>query len=174
MIAICLKCSKWLYIVLRTVARSSSNLLNKIFVHQVLVIATKANLLKTHVSSLTLGDICLRTKHQLRDLGIIFDSALSNEQHVASICKSACMHLYNIGRIRHCINQKTAEILVHALITSKLDNCNSVLFGISDKLLRRLQLVQNSAARIITKSNKRDQITPILKHLHWLPVRFRI
>ena len=133
---------------------------------EVVVIATKANLLKNHVSSLSLGHICLRTKPQ--------DSVLSMEHHVASICKSAYMHLYNIGRIRHCINQKTAEILVHALITSKLDYCNSVLFGISEKLLRRLQLVQNSAARIVTKSNKRDHITPILKNLHWLPVRFRI
>ena len=141
---------------------------------EVLVIATKANLLKTHVSSLSLGNICLRTKPHVRDLGVVLDSVLSMEQHVASICKSAYMHLYNIGRIRHCINQKTAEILVHALITSKLDYCNSVLFGISEKLLRRLQLVQNSAARIITKSKKRDHITPILKNLHWLPVRFRI
>ena len=93
---------------------------------EVLVIATKANLLKTQVSSLSLGNICLRTKPQVRDLGVVFDSVLSMEQHVASICKSAYMHLYNIGRIRHCINQKTAEILVHALIASKLDYWNSV------------------------------------------------
>ena len=58
---------------------------------EVLVIATKANLLKTPVSSLTLGNICLRTKPQVRDLGVVFDSVLSMEQHVASICKSASL-----------------------------------------------------------------------------------
>ena len=69
---------------------------------------------------------------------------------------------------------KTTETLVHAFISSKLDNCNSLLFGLPKKLLDKLQYVQNAAARIITESKKHDHITPILINLHWLPIEFRI
>ena len=112
--------------------------------------------------------------NQAKDLGVIFDSCLTMNEHISAICRSAYMHLHNIGRVRNCLDKKTAETLVHALITSRLDYCNSVLFGVSEKLIHRLQIVQNSAARIVTKSRKRTHITPILKELHWLPVTYRI
>ena len=90
------------------------------------------------------------------------------------MCRSCNFHLRNIARIRKCLDRHTAEIVVHALITSRLDYCNSVLFGVSVRLLQRLQMVQNSAARIVMISSKRQHITPILKALHWLPVKQRI
>ncbi len=64
--------------------------------------------------------------------------------------------------------------MIHAFITSKLDYCNSLYTGISQTALSRLQLVQNAAARILTRSHKRDHITPVLQSLHWLPVRYRV
>lgn len=64
--------------------------------------------------------------------------------------------------------------MVHAFITTKLDNCNSLLYGLPQYLLDRLQNVQNSAARLITRTRKHDHITPILQKLHWLPVKQRI
>ena len=94
--------------------------------------------------------------------------------HVNSnICKSS-YHLRNISRIRKYISFKTTETLVHAFITSKLDNCNSLLFGLPKNLLDKLQSVQNAAARLITLSHKHDHITPILLNLHWLPVAQRV
>lgn len=63
---------------------------------------------------------------------------------------------------------------MHDFISSRLDYCNSLYTGISQNALSRLQLVQNSAARILTGTKKREHITTILASLHWLPVRFRI
>ncbi|KAF7705582.1 hypothetical protein HF521_020868, partial [Silurus meridionalis] len=67
-----------------------------------------------------------------------------------------------------------AEKLVHAFMTSRIDYCNALLVGCPSSLINKLQLVQNAAARILTRSRKYDHITPILSSLHWLPVKFRI
>ena len=66
------------------------------------------------------------------------------------------------------------KALVQAFISCRLDYCNSLLFGISDGLLRRLQSVQNAAARLVTGARRCDHITPVLRQLHWLPVRQRV
>ena len=66
------------------------------------------------------------------------------------------------------------QTLVHAFITSKLDNCNSLLYGLPKFLIDRLPNVQNCAARLVTGSKKYDHITPLMKQLHWLPISQRI
>ena len=102
------------------------------------------------------------------------DNYLCMEQHVKKICNEANYHLRNILKIPKYLTQDSAEILVHAFIGSKLDYCNSTLYGIPKKLICRLQRVQNTAARIVTLTKKYDSITPIMFKLHWLPVHFRI
>ena len=66
------------------------------------------------------------------------------------------------------------EILVHAFVTSKLDHCNSLLHNVPKNVIKKLQSVQNAAARLITRFRKWDHITPVLFDLHWLPVSERI
>ena len=70
--------------------------------------------------------------------------------------------------------KESSEIAVHAFITSKLDYCNSLLYGCRKMQLKKLQYVQNTTARIITQTRKFDHITPVLSDLHWLPVSYRI
>ena len=64
--------------------------------------------------------------------------------------------------------------MIHTYVTSRLDNGNCLLYGISDQLLTKLQRVQNAAARLITKTKKQDHVTAVLIDLHWLPIKQRI
>ena len=88
---------------------------------------------------------------------------------VNSVCKSAFYQLRNIARISKYLSPKTTELLAHAFVSSKLDFCKSLLYGIPKHLLRKLQSVQNSAARLVT-SSKFNHTTPLLMQLHWLPI----
>ena len=71
------------------------------------------------------------------------------------------------------MTQDSCKILINALVTSRLDYGNALLYGINESLLKRLQKVQNSAARLVTGTKKREHMTPILRDLHWLPVECR-
>ena len=66
--------------------------------------------------------------------------------HINKTCSAAFYHLYNIRRIRKYLSRQITESLVHAFITSKLDYCNSLLYGLPDTHIAKLQRVQNAAA----------------------------
>ena len=87
---------------------------------------------------------------------------------VNNICKSAYLVRRNNGKIRNYLDQPTAQKLVHAFVTSKLDFCNSLLYGLSKKQLDKLQRILNAAARI-TRTKTFQHISPVLRNLHWLP-----
>jgi len=79
--------------------------------------------------------------------------------------------------VRSSLTSEAVKTLVHPFVSSRLDYCNiqsRLLYGISDGLLTKLQTVQNAAVRVVTGTRKFDHITPVLRQLHWLPVRQRI
>ncbi len=129
---------------------------------------------KVHIPHIRVGDVNITPGDSVRNLGAMFDSQFSMTDHVTHIAKSARFSLRNIGRIRKHLNRQVAEMLVHAFVTSKLDMANSLLYGLPDAQLCRLQRLQNNAARIITLTKTRDHITPVLQDLHWLPIEQRI
>ena len=69
---------------------------------------------------------------------------------------------------------ETAKTLVHAFVTSKLDNCNALSYGLPKYKIQRLQYVLNSAARLVTLSRKLDHLSPVLMEVHWLAVEQRV
>jgi len=109
-----------------------------------------------------------------RNLGVVFDGQLSMSEQVASVCKSGYYQLRQLRPLTKCMSEYSIQTLIHAFITSRLDYCNALYCGISDGLMTRLQSVQNAAARLVTGTGRREHITPVLRQLHWLPVRRRV
>ncbi len=108
------------------------------------------------------------TKNQVKNLGVILETDLSFSRHVKAVTKSAYYRLKNIARIRSFVSSQDLEKLVHAFITGRMDYCNGLL---PKKTARQLQLIQNAAARILTRTRTSEHITPVLKSLHWLTFR---
>jgi len=119
---------------------------------------------------LRVGDCSVKSSSSVRDLGVHFDSFLTMESHVSNVCKSVSYALYRISRIRKFLSRTDTESLIHAFVTSRIDNSNSMLYNLPECLTRRLQLLQNSAARLVTRTRLNEHITPILHQLHWLPI----
>ena len=126
------------------------------------------------ISSLRIGCEEMSPSCKARNLGVVFTNDLKLDQQVHHICCAAANSLRKIGRIRKYLDKQSTERLVHAFISSRLDNCNSLFGSSSSSTLHGLQRIHNSAARIISRSRKFEHITPTLKELHWLPIKFRI
>ena len=102
------------------------------------------------------------------------DKYLTMENQVNSICKSTMYHIRQVGRVRKYLDKPTTEKLIHAVITSRLDYANSLLYGITSSHSSRIQRIQNTAARIVSLVSKHTSATQLRKDLHWLPIRARI
>ncbi len=83
-------------------------------------------------------------------------------------------HLKNISKLRPMLSMSNAEMLICAFMTSRLDYCNAVLGGCSACLINKLQMVQNAATRVLTRTRNYDYISPVMSTLHWLPIKHRI
>jgi hypothetical protein len=122
---------------------------------------------------LKIGDSVIRPSKKVRNLGAIMDPHMEMSQHVTSVCRGALAGIRRIGQIRHYLDPASTTRLVHAFVTSKLDACNSLIFGLHDNDISKLQRVQNTAARLVLRAPRRNHITPLLGSLHWLPVKLR-
>ena len=100
--------------------------------------------------------------------------ALLLKDHVKALVRAASFSIYCIGKLRCYHDKFSVERLVHAFVSSRLDYCNSLLFGLPERDISKLQRVQNAAARLVVKCKKQDHMKPILRDLHWLPVQQRI
>ena len=141
---------------------------------ELLVIGTSRQVSKFKSNGISVGDTAIKPSHNVRNLGVLFDTQLNMESQIISVCKSAYYMIYNLRRIRKYFDQDSMKTVVHACITSKLDYCNSLLYGLPLSQIAKLQRVQNTCARLICNLPKFAHVIPLLKELHWLPVRQRI
>jgi hypothetical protein len=141
---------------------------------EVMFMGLKSMLSELPDTTIHIGNESIKASPSARNIGVIFDRYVTMKEHVIATCKSASFHLYNIKRIRKYLTKDACEKLIHAFVSSKLDYGNALLYGIPNYLLKKMQRIQNTAARIVCDLPKFCHITPVLKELHWLPVQQRI
>ena len=118
------------------------------------------------------GVLCPLTK-STKILGFHIDATLSFDEHISKVVTSCYIILRNLHLIRKFLNRESAVAVIHAFVTSKLDMCNSLFFGLSAKNIAKLQHVQNFAARIVCGKPARTSSAPLLRELHWLDIEQR-
>ena len=105
-------------------------------------------------TTLCIGTTEISPSATIRNLGVVFDSAMTMSPHITSLCKSLNFFLWNISPIRRFIDQETCNTTVRALVLSKLDYANALLLGCKKADILRLQRLQNKAAQIIFKGSQ--------------------
>jgi hypothetical protein len=138
------------------------------------IFGTTKQLEKLSGCQLRVGTSIISPSSTVKSLGVILDSSLSMQNQVHAVCRSAMCHLRNLSRIRRHLTKDITETLVHAFISTRIDYCNSLLYNVTGVLLRKMQLLLNTAARIVSLTSKFSHITPVLIGLHWLPIEHRI
>src|SRR6188508_2778687 len=140
-----------------------------------LLIGTHQQRSKIVNSSICFNGLPISPSPNARNLGVEFDSDLSYTHHISNICRSSFFQIRQIRQIRPSLNTNSAKLLANALVSTKLDYCNSLFYNLPSTSINRLQHVQNSLARVVIPSVRRcHHIYPILAKLHWLPIRKRI
>ena len=138
------------------------------------LIGTKQQLAKVNVDHVKVGYADIVLHSPVKNLGVWLHSNLSMVEHITKASSAASFYLYNIRRIRKYLSKENTETPIHAFVSSRIDYCNSLLYGVPNCHLHKLQWVQNAAARLIFEESKYCHVTPLLKALHWLPVKYRI
>ena len=139
-----------------------------------ILIGTPQQLAECTNMAINIGGNEIHALNCVRNLDTYFDKHMTMGQHVKSKCRAAYAQLYNIGKVRKYLDHQSAEKLIYALVHNHIDYCNALLIGLPKYRIQKLQMVQNTAARVLCRIGKYDHITSTLKTFHWLPMEFRI
>ena len=119
-------------------------------------------------------DQCIRFSDHVKNVGVVLDKNLNMGKHINKTVSHCFKILKDIGRVKKNLRKDHLERLVHSVIASRLDYCNSLFCNISKENLQKLQKVQNAAARLILGKRKRESAKQALRELHWLNIDSRI
>lgn len=140
-----------------------------------LLIGTRQQCNKVSNPSIDFQGSSLVPTDSARNLGVIIDSNLTFQKQISKVCQISFFQIRQLRAIRPYLDMNTAVMLANALVSSRLDFCNSLYYGLPLHRIHSLQRVQNSIARLtVPGTGFRDHMTPVLKRLHWLPVQQRI
>ncbi len=123
-----------------------------------------------HNFTFQLGSSNITPSKKARNLGVVIDDKFNFTDHITKTVRSCRFALYNIKKIRPFLSEHATQLLVQALVLSRLDYCNALLAGLPASSIKPLHLIQNAAARLNFNEPKRTQFI----NLHWLPIAARI
>ena len=138
-----------------------------------LVTSKRSKHLHNLPTSITIGNAQIPFKQSVKNLGFTLDCHLTMNAHVSNIARTCYFELRRLASIRRFLTSTATATLVSAFVLSRIDNCNSLLFGSTHDVTSHLQRIQNYAARVILHLPMSSSITIHLKSLHWLPVKVR-
>ncbi len=122
-----------------------------------------------HNFTFQLGSSTITSSKTARNLGAVIDK-LNFSDHITKTARSCRFALYNIKKIRPFLSEHATQLLVQALVLSRLDYYNALLAGLPASSIKPLQLIQNTATRLIFNEPKRMHVTPLFINLHWQPI----
>ncbi len=123
-----------------------------------------------HNFTFQLGSSTITPSKTARNLGVVIDDKLNFTDHITKTARSFRFALYNIKKIRPFLSEHATQLLVQALVLSRLHYCNALLAGLPASSIKLLQLIKNAAGRLIFNEPKRTHVTPLFINLHWLPI----
>ena len=138
-----------------------------------LVTSKRSKHLHNLPTSITIGNAQIPFKQSVKNLGFTLDCHLTMNAHVSNIARTCYFELRRLASIRRFLTSTATATLVSAFVLSRIDYCNSLLFGSTNDVTSHLQRIQNYAARVIFRLPMLSSITIHLKSLHWLPVKVR-
>jgi hypothetical protein len=144
---------------------------------KIIVVAPPAVKEKIIIGGVLLNDNeCIRFVDSAKNLGIVIDSVLNFQEQIDKLVKSCFMTIRQLSKVKMFLTQQQLQTLVSSLIFSKLDYCNSLYYGLPEYTLRKLQHVQNCAARLVKKKKipHNSSMINIFTELHWLRIKHRI
>ena len=124
-------------------------------------------------TSITFENDKIPFKQSVKNLGFTLDCHLTMNAHVTNISRPCYFELRRLASIRRFVTSTATATLVSAFVLSRIDYCNSLLFGCTHDVTSHLQRMQNHAALVILCLPMSSRITTHLKSLHWLPVKVR-
>ena len=138
-----------------------------------LVTSKRSKHLHSLPTSITIGNAQIPFKQSVKNLGFTLDCHLTMNAHVSNIAWTCYFELRRLASIHRFLTSTATATLVSAFVLSRIDYCNSLLFGSTHDVTSHLQRIQNYAARVILCLPMSSSITIHLKSLHWLPVKVR-
>ena len=126
------------------------------------------------INGIIYDDQCIRFSDSVKNVGVNLDCNLTLDNHINQVTSHSYKILKDISQIKKFLSKERLQTLVHAIVSSRLDYCNSLFTGLSKNNIEKLQKVQNRAASLICGLKRGDSVSATLQTLHWLRVEERI
>ena len=139
-----------------------------------LLLGTQHQLSSMGTLEIKIGEDCIKFVSCARNLSFWMDSDLKNKTHINKLVSTSHQSLKGIAKISQLVDKETCQNMIQALVTTRLNYCNSLLLGSTEALIDKLQKVQNMACHIVVCKCKYDHISKDMQGLHWLKIHQRI